>query len=221
MSIIREWFPSAREDQLVMARNWVLILVDNWPEWNIPDTEVHILANLTHRASAALTAAKKEAIRTPAANTRCEEAFRELEDKMWDIKERYFLMPPLLYLDITALGLTFPYSSKTLSGDHVAQVTVETFVVGRRKLGVKIVYIKGSPGDPANKGYRIWYQAVLPGRAAAADPEQFTKSFFTRRKKDVIEFDFGDSGITVYIAARVENDEIKGTWGPLVSAVIP
>jgi hypothetical protein len=47
------------------------------------------------------------------------------------------------------------------------------------------------------------------------------KSFFTKRKKDVIEFGFGDSGKTAWFAVQVENGGRKGPWGPLVSALIP
>jgi hypothetical protein len=41
------------------------------------------------------------------------------------------------------------------------------------------------------------------------------------RKKDVIEFDFGDSGKTAYFAVQIENDGKKGQWWPMVSALIP
>jgi hypothetical protein len=37
----------------------------------------------------------------------------------------------------------------------------------------------------------------------------------------VIEFGFGDSGKTAYFAVQIENEEKKGPWGPLVSALIP
>jgi hypothetical protein len=37
----------------------------------------------------------------------------------------------------------------------------------------------------------------------------------------VIEFDFGDSGKTVYLAVQIENDGKKGPWGSLTSAFIP
>jgi hypothetical protein len=33
------------------------------------------------------------------------------------------------------------------------------------------------------------------------------------------EFEYGDSGKTVYV--QIENEEKKGPWGPLVSALIP
>jgi hypothetical protein len=88
-------------------------------------------------------------------------------------------------------------------------------------LGVHIVYVAGDPNDKANKGYRIWYAVVAPGETPPVDPEQLTKSLFTKRKKDVIEFGYGDSGNTAYFAVQIENDGKKGTWGPLVNALIP
>jgi hypothetical protein len=93
--------------------------------------------------------------------------------------------------------------------------------VGRHELGVKIVYVTGNPNDPANKGYRIWYCLTGPGEAPPAGPEELTKSFYTKRKKDVIEFEFGDSGKTAWFAAQIENEGQKGPWGPMVSALIP
>jgi hypothetical protein len=43
----------------------------------------------------------------------------------------------------------------------------------------------------------------------------------TKRRRDVIEFEFGDSGKTAYMAVQVENDGKKGPWGSMVSALIP
>jgi hypothetical protein len=98
---------------------------------------------------------------------------------------------------------------------------VETYLVGRHELGIRIVYVTGSPDDKANKGYRIWYSVVAPGETPPSNPEELRKSFFTKRRKDLIEFEFGDSGSTVYFAVQVENDGKKGGWGPMVSALIP
>jgi hypothetical protein len=43
----------------------------------------------------------------------------------------------------------------------------------------------------------------------------------TNAKKDVIEFEFGDSGKNCCMAAQIENEGKKSPWGPLVSALIP
>ncbi|MDR1910078.1 MAG: hypothetical protein LBQ35_09230 [Spirochaetaceae bacterium] len=105
-------------------------------------------------------------------------------------------------------------------GIRAAQVTVETCLVGRHELGVRIVYVTGSAAGPANKGCRIWYTVVAPGETPPANPGDLHKSFYIKRKKDLIEFDFGDSGKTAHFAVQVENDGRKGPWGPLVNALI-
>jgi hypothetical protein len=69
-------------------------------------------------------------------------------------------------------------------------------------------------------------QAEHPPRTAdvqqpPASPEELTTSFFTHRKKDVIEFGFNDSGSTVFFAVQIENEGKKGPWGPMTSALIP
>jgi hypothetical protein len=176
---------------------------------------------LTGAADTALSAAKNETTRTPVVTARCREAFTAMTDKMRDIKRRYFLSPPLTEADLAALGLKKHDPTQTPSGEPAAQVTIETFLVGRHELGVKMVYVTGSPNDPANKGYRIWYSVIAPGETPPSEPEELRKSFYTTRKKDVIEFDYGDSGKTAYFAVQVENGGKKGPWGPMVSALIP
>jgi hypothetical protein len=45
---------------------------------------------------------------------------------------------------------------------------------------------------------------------------------FTRRKKELVDFDASESGITAYFCVRYENQ--KGytvTWVPVVSVIIP
>jgi hypothetical protein len=154
-------------------------------------------------------------------HSQCKEAFEALTGFMRDFKRRYFLTPPLLPSDLISLGLKPHDPHPSPSPAPTAQVTVETYLVGRHELGVRITYVTGSPDDPANKGYRIWYSVVAPGETPPANPEELRKSFYTQRKKDLIEFEFGDSGKTAWFAVQIENDGKKGHWGPMVSALIP
>jgi hypothetical protein len=204
-----------------MSRDWQEVLSTKAAAWNIPTAVVQEHAQLTLNAAAALETAKNETTRTPVATAQCKEAFDALIAFMRDMKRRYFLTPPLLDSDYVSLGLKPHDPIPTPSGPPTAQVTVETYLVGRHELGVKMIYVTGSPTDPANKGYRIWYSVVVPGEIPPASPNDLRKSFYTKRKKDVIEFDFGDSGKTAYFAVQIENEGKKGPWGPLVSALIP
>jgi hypothetical protein len=89
--------------------------------------------------------------------------------------------------DIISLGLKPHDSTPSTSGIPTAQVTVETYLVGRHELSVRMIY------DTTN-------------------PDDLRKSFYTKWKKDVIEFDFGDSGKTVYFAVQIKNEGKKGHW---------
>jgi hypothetical protein len=228
MSQKTDWFSGMRDEQLSMGRIWITILqaltgagIKMSVVWNISDATVQELIALVNVAEAALIEAKNEATRTSVATAHCRAAFDAMEAKMRDIKKRYFYMPPLQPEDFVALGLKIPDSTLTAAGTPVAQVTAETYLIGRHELGIRIVYVTGDPNDRANKGYRLWYTMLAPGEAPPTNPEQLTKSFFTKRKKDVIEFDYNDSGNTVYFAIQIENAGKKGPWGPMVSALIP
>jgi hypothetical protein len=223
MSKSTDWLPPGRQDQLTMAKNWLSILQTgtNAQTWSVPADVVNELEELEKEADKALTAAKNEETRTPVANARCKTAFEALTAKMRDIKKRWFYVPPLQEADIVGLGLKPRDTIPTASGTPTAQVTVETYLVGRHQLGVKINYVTGNPSDTANKGYRIWYSVVGQGDTPPANPDGLQKSFYTKRKKDVIDFEFDDSGKTAYFAVQIENEGKKGPWGPLVNALIP
>jgi hypothetical protein len=205
-----------------MAKNWGAILSAQGSVWNVPQTETQELSALTTTADTALTEAKNETTRTPVATAQCREAFDNLTDKMRDIKKRYFYAPPLTDADFAALGLKPHDTTPTTSGIPTAQVRLEIYLVGRHELVIKIVYVRGSPTDSANKGYRIWYSVVGHGGVPPTEPRDLRESFFIQRKKDLVQFDYGSSGSTAYFAVQVENSGGKqGPWGPMVSALIP
>jgi hypothetical protein len=204
-----------------MAAGWITVCTVNRTAWGIPAPALTELTDRREAAEDALKVAQTETTRTPVATAKCKETFDALTAFMRDFKRRYFLSPPLTNSGLVSLGFKIPDTTPTPSGTPTAQVTVETYLVGRHELGIKIVYISGSPNDPANKGYRIWYQVAAPGEPPPVNPKELHTPFFTKRKKDVISFDFGDSGKTVYMSVQVENEGKAGSPGPLVSALIP
>ncbi|MDR2742823.1 MAG: hypothetical protein LBB98_11820 [Treponema sp.] len=221
MAANKDWLPGTREGQLVMAKDWKAVMTAGADAWGIPLAAITELDALIQTADTAFAAAKNETTRTPVATAQCKAAFEALTAKMRDVKRRYFLSPPLADSDYVALGLKPHDGTSTPGGTPTAQVTVETYLIGRHELGVKIVYVTGSPNDSDNKGYRIWYSVIAQGETPLANPDDLRRSFFTKRKKDVIGFDYGDSGKTAYFAVQIENDGRKGNWGPMVSALIP
>jgi hypothetical protein len=204
-----------------MARDWKAVMTAGAAVWNIPAGALTEFNGLFQAAEGALETAQNETTRTPVTTAQCRAAFEALTDTMRDIKRRYFLEPPLVDADIISLGLKPRDTIHTLSGTPTAQVTIETYLVGRHELGIKIVYVTGNPQDAANKGYRVWYHVPQAGDAPPSSPADLRESFYTKRKRDLMEFAFEDSGKTAYFAVQVENEGKKGPWGPVVSALIP
>jgi hypothetical protein len=204
-----------------MAKDWAAVMATHTAAWGLTQEIVTAFNDRIQAAEAALDTAKNETTRTPVATAQCRTAFEALTDTMRDLKRRYFLSPPLTEADYVSLGLKPHDATPTPSGPPTAQVTVETYLTGRHELGIKIVYVSGNPHDSANKGFRIYHRVIAPGEPPPERPEALTQSFFTKRKKDVVVFDYGDSGKTAYFAVQIENEGKKGEWGPMVSALIP
>jgi hypothetical protein len=204
-----------------MARDWVDVLVLNGVLWHLEAETIHDFELLVTAASAALTVAQTEETRTHVANTRCKEAFDALEKAARDMKRRYFLKPPLKDSDLVSLKLKPHDDVSTPSGAPTAQAKIDTYLIGRHELGFRIVYETGSPSDGANKGYRIFFITQSPDEISPTDPENLHKSFFTKRRKDVLRFDSKDSGKMCYAVVQIENEGKKGAWGPIVAALIP
>ncbi|MDR1219448.1 MAG: hypothetical protein LBK73_07555 [Treponema sp.] len=221
MSVQTDWLPKSRAEQLAMADDWISVCAAKLTDWNIPSSALTELTAIRDAAAAALETAKNETTRTPVSNARCKEAFDALTGFMRDFKRRYFLSPPLFNSDFVSLGLKPRDPRPTPGTTPTAQAAVESYLVGRHELGVRIVYVTGNPDDKANKGCRIYYSVVAPGETPPLKPEELRQSFYTQRRKDLIEFEYGDSGKTVYFAVQIENDGKKGAWGPMVSALIP
>jgi hypothetical protein len=204
-----------------MSKNWGVILKVKATVWGVPEAVVTGLTTCTEAAEDVLAAATNETTRTPVVTAHCREIFGQLVNMMRDIKRRYFLAPPLQEADFIALGLRPADTKPTPSGKPEAQMRVESFLVARHELGLKLLFESGNPDDPANKEFRIWYQVVGPGEAIPQGPEDLHSSFSTKRKKEVMDFGPNSSGKTVYFAVQIENGKLKGPWGPLVSALIP
>jgi hypothetical protein len=53
-------------------------------------------------------------------------------------------------------------------------------------------------------------------------PEELPVVFDTKRKKDIINFNPGDSGKTIYFDIRIENGKGGyGPWRPVFHAIVP
>jgi hypothetical protein len=236
----KDWMPKTRHEKINMASAWLFVITtrakpDATPPaseenlytgskaeaWNIPAATMSGLGIAVQRANETLAAISDKGTRTEVATAIATAAFNELTALMRDMKRRYFYAPPLAEADIISLGLRMPDTTPTPTATPTAEVTIETFLKGRHQLGINLSYLTGSPTDPANKGYRVWYRVVANDEPKPSTPDDLHKSFFTRKRKEMINFDYTDSGKTAWMAVQIENNSKKGPWGPLVSALIP
>lgn len=236
MSVTRDWLPHTRTGQLEMAQSWVSYITQTKATaWGIPTTVMTQLENLVENANETLNSVASFD-RTPAQNERIRSAFGQLVDQMRDIKRRYFFVPPLTSADLFEIGLKPPDTTPTPVGTPTSVVQAEISYPHKNALNVRIQAMPGSTyDDRADYGFRIYY-GVLPQvpvseelmierqylRREPQRPEELTQSHFTRRKRDVLEFSYDNSGMKCYICIRYENGKgDKGPWGPIVSAVVP
>jgi hypothetical protein len=228
-----DWLPSAKQQKIKMAHAWLKVM--NSPvtaaatghqttkarACNIPLQAGTRLGNLTASASQAFAAQNDRTTRSEVTVAATNTAISELTDCMRDLKKRYFHDPPLEAADFVAMGLRPHTGARTSASAPVSEFSVEHFLIGRHQLGIRITCVSGTPDDPANKGFSIWYRVVARGETPPTTPDSLNKALFTRRKRMVINFDFADSGKIVWMAVQAENDGRKGPWGPLVNALIP
>jgi hypothetical protein len=240
MSAISDWMPTTRQQQLDMAKTWFEVFAkpvkpsttlsetgDNIytgskaEGWRIPLLVITDLNKCIVRCSYTLAIINDRETRTEVAVAEANSAFATLTKYMRDIKRRYFFVPPLADTDIMSLGLRVRDGIHTPTTTPTSEVVIDPFLKGRHQLGINIVYVVGSPISPANKGYRVWYRVVAQGEKPPASPEDLHKSFYTGKRKDIINFDYTDSGKVVWLAVQIENDGKKGPWGPMIHAMIP
>ncbi|GHU23792.1 hypothetical protein FACS1894172_16950 [Spirochaetia bacterium] len=231
----RDWLPRRREAQLTMLKNWLTVLQTKAAVWQIPAEEVSELTTISITAQTILTTALSSE-QTSVITSQCKVAFTALTEKMRFIKRRYFLSPPLTESDFTALDLKPHDTSHTPRGKPRAQMTAEIGRSGTAMLILKMVYAEGTRNlsDPRTDivSQIRWgkYSPVSPksnpakGEIAGipTTPEELPMVLSTRRKKEIITFEWNDSGKTVYFAIRIGNgNNDYGPWCPLFSAVIP
>ena len=125
--------------------------------------------------------------------------------------------------DRKEMGLPVYDTVPTSVSDPLGQATAEISYPGRTQLRLHVKHVADTPIDTkASYGCRIYYSLYAPGEEAPTSGKDLRLSMFTRRKKEIFNFQPEDSGKTAYFSIRYENSKGKtGPWGPLFSAIIP
>jgi len=232
-----DWMPSSRTGQLSMAKKWDSYMTDQRAAaWGVPTDLRADFISAVNEADHALSIAMTSD-RTAAINTAVRVSFGKMVDVMRDLRRRHFFMPPLTEVDWVSLEMRLPDTTITPIGPPTSVVTAEITYPHKNALSLRIVPIDGHRyDDRADWGFRIYF-GVLPHtgdvseemlierqylRRQPQNPEELTASHFTRRKRDLIDFPYDNSGKQCFICVRYENGKgDKGPWGPMVNSFIP
>jgi len=232
-----DWMPSSRTEQLAMAKKWEIYLTEpRVKEWGITSAILKDFYNALKEADKTLSTAITSD-RTAAMNAAVRVSFGKLVDIMRDIRRRHFFMPPLTESDWVSLDMRIPDTTKSKVGTPTSVVTVEITYPHKNALSLRIIPIDGqSYDDRSDWGFRIYF-GVLPQTGSISEemvierqylrrqpqnPEELTASHFTRRKRDLLDFPYDNSGKQCFICVRYENSKgEKGPWGPMVNSFIP
>ena len=231
-----DWMPSTREGILGMAMKWNNVLALKGASWGVPEDVIADLSTKTLAAQAAFNEGLTKD-RTKVLTAKINTAFKELTDLMRFIKKRWFHMPPLNSMDMASLDLSPPDTTPTPIAVPQGQLSATVQLLGSHLIKLLITHIEGTPPDErADYGYRI-YWGVMPHGGGTLEQaagihhylqkppvsgDELPQSFFTKRKREIMDFPAETSGMTAWFCIRYENSKGQsGPWGPLFSVIIP
>ena len=232
-----DWYPHSRDGQLHMVKTWNAAFAQNGQAWGIPQQHIAQLVNDAQAAEAVLDKVKGGE-RTAADVVQCNMVFGDMETEARFIKKHYLLLPPLTPADFPVLLLPLPDETHTPVPPPAGQPSLTiTYPSGPHILIVHLAPLAGTepPGGRSDYGYAL-YRGIMPQGGATLEQAASVKHYlmkeplsggemlhyrFTRRKKEAVDFDASESGMTAFFCARYENQKGQyGVWGPVVQAII-
>jgi hypothetical protein len=234
----KDWYSDSRDDQLHTVKTWNAVFAISGYAWGIPQEHMMQLQTDADNAQTILDKVKSGE-RTPTDIVRCNEIFKSMEAEARFIKKHFLLMPPLTLSDFPRLLLSVPGQAHTPIPAPTGQPSIELSYAG----GPHVVTVHLSPmlgTEPPDKksdyGYSL-YRGIMPQGGATIEQAASIKHYlmheplsgdellyyrFTRRKKELVNFDANEYGMKAYFCARYENQKGEyGIWGPVESIIIP
>jgi hypothetical protein len=232
------WLPGSRTGQLAMAKVWAVVLDAKTTAWNIPAAQVTTLDDLISAAEDGLNKVQNAATRTHVDTVNCTAVFAALTEDMRFLKNNYFNSPPRTDADLALLELT-PHDRNPTDvppPENVVTGKTRPQANGLIEVVMEIVGEMIKDAKASDYGFRISVGVEDPAAATANTLGKYGRylsgppvnglelgwSVFTRKKREVLEFDEQDRGKKVWFAIQLENAKGQaGPWGPLFWTVIP
>ncbi|GHU81417.1 hypothetical protein FACS189468_4000 [Spirochaetia bacterium] len=220
---------------MALAHQWAGVLADKASDWSVPAARVTALNGLITTAEEALAKVQDRSSRSHIDSVACQTAFAALKAEMQFLKNNYFNSPPRTAEELAMLGLAdhnppgpIPSPENQVTGktrplgDHLLELRMEIVgdMIRDQEASDYGKRVYAAIEDSANAGAPSKY-----GKYLAAPPlsgEDFSWSFFTRRRGEIFDFNEQDRGKKVWFIVHLENAKgDKGPWGPLFWTIIP
>jgi hypothetical protein len=232
-----DWYYNSREDQLHMVKTWNKVFAAQGQTWGIPQDRIAQLASDGAAAQAILDKVKSGE-RTASDVVQCNLVFKDMEAEARFIKKHYLLVPPLTLADLANLLLPLPDSRTPVPPPTGQPGLTIAYPGGPHVLTVHLAPLPGTepPDSRGDYGYAL-YRGVMPQGGATLEQAASAKHYlmheprsgeellhyrFTRRRKELVDFDPSESGMTAYFCSRYENQKGEhGNWGAVVKGIIP
>ena len=166
-----------------------------------------------------LAAAQRTPANTFARNTKQAETTKALRQFV----NQYLRFEPVTDTNRVEMGIPNRDTIPTPVGDPVGQAEADISYPGRTQLVLNIKHVTGTPHDSrAYYGYRIYYGVFAADHTPPQSGKDLHVSKFSRKKRNLFNFQPEDSSKTAYFCIRYENGKGgAGPWGPMCSAIIP
>ncbi|MDR2519258.1 MAG: hypothetical protein LBD13_07625 [Spirochaetaceae bacterium] len=202
-----------------MAKVWLEKIREAGAPWEIPPSCLAKFEAFISKAESALGKAKQSEARTEELNALCRAAFDPLEEMMRQMKERFFVSPPLAEADFIALLLM---ASGSAPPDFAPEVTVAL-------CDDTHVQAKAAPASPVTDPHILHHvdfaYGVLVDELSGNVDEMLTVPLCadtlpvvvgTRRRVHTIALPAKCRG--VYVAARFVNADMEaGPWSDITA----
>jgi hypothetical protein len=231
-----DWYPNSRDGQIHMIQTWNKVLAVKGKAWDVPSEHIAKMVSDVQAAETILSKVKSGG-RTASDVVQCNMIFKEMEAEARFIKKHYLLTPPLTLADFPTLLLSLPRENRTPIPPPTGQPFLSlTYLGGPHVMMIRLAPTTEPPDRRSDYGYAL-YRGIMPQGGATLEQAAGVKHYllkeplsgdellyyrFTCRKKEVLNFDAEEAGMTAYFCARYENQKGEyGTWGSVVSAIIP
>jgi hypothetical protein len=226
-----DWMPNTREKVLAMCHDWLEEMPKHMDDWNIKKDVQEKLQALHDEALRLLTIVNGSAVATEKDKSDLRLAMKAVEAYMREVKNAYFLEPPLTESDFITLKLRTPDDILTPGGipeailfAEISKIKYEKNAHNREELGegtlaIKANYVGDKQKEPNNRQICLQYTITPEGEAPPEDISLWPGLEIMTGHKTTLRLGKNAKG-DLHCVLRAMNGKHFGDYGPITKKKI-